>query len=200
MEREVLLTGIGGQGIQLGARTLAVAAVAEGREAMVFGSYGASMRGGNSDATVVVGDARLRTPPTVARAWAGFAMHHDWWPDVARRLRPGGVVVVDASVFRGELGRDDVAVVPVEASTIAIDLGAPQAGSMVALGAFVAATGITSLDAVLTATAQVLPSYRARHAEANARAVRAGFELVPEVVVAAWPAEATAAAGAGAAR
>ena len=168
------------------ARTLAEAAVAEGREVMVFGSYGASMRGGNSDATVVIGDARLRTPPTVARAWAGFAMHHDWWPDVARRLRPGGVVVVDTSVFRGDLGRDDVVVVPIEASTMAIDLGTPQAGSMVALGAFAAATGLVSIEALVRATADVLPPYRARHAEGNARAVEAGAAVVAAVVAPAW--------------
>ena len=69
-ERALLLTGIGGQGIQLAARTLAVAAVSDGLQAMVFGEYGGMMRGGNSDSTVVLGTERLLTPPTVSRAWA----------------------------------------------------------------------------------------------------------------------------------
>ena len=40
----MLLTGIGGQGVQLAARTLAVAAVKCDLEVMVFGDYGGLMR------------------------------------------------------------------------------------------------------------------------------------------------------------
>ena len=56
LEHAVLLTGIGGQGVQLAARTLAVAAVKSELEVMVFGDYGGLMRGGNTDATIVIGD------------------------------------------------------------------------------------------------------------------------------------------------
>jgi Pyruvate/2-oxoacid:ferredoxin oxidoreductase gamma subunit len=54
MEREILLTGIGGQGVQLAANVLAHAALDEGRDVQLFGSYGGMMRGGNTDAELVV--------------------------------------------------------------------------------------------------------------------------------------------------
>src|SRR5947209_1909531 len=180
MEREVLLTGIGGQGVQLAARTLAFAAVRDDREVMVFGTYGGSMRGGNTDSTVIIGDQPLQTPPTVDEAWSALAMHHAYWPDVARLIRPGGIVVIDSSVFRGDVGLAECRVVEVEASTIATDLGTPQAASMVALGAFAAATGLVTLDALLAAAEEVLPPYRAQHTAANAVALRTGFDLLPE--------------------
>jgi Pyruvate/2-oxoacid:ferredoxin oxidoreductase gamma subunit len=186
-ERAVLLTGIGGQGIQLAARTLAVAAVAEGLEAMVFGEYGGSMRGGNSDSTVVLGTARLRTPPTVSRAWGALALHHEYWPDVGRRLHPGGVVLIDRSVFQGAIHRDDIAVVEIPATTVAADLGNPLGASMVALGALAAATNLVSLDALVAATPTVLPPYRAQHAARNGYALRAGHALVTQAVAEAWP-------------
>ena len=62
MERELMLTGIGGQGVQLAAQVLARAATLEGREVMLFGSYGGMMRGGNTDATLVVADGRPPGP------------------------------------------------------------------------------------------------------------------------------------------
>jgi Pyruvate/2-oxoacid:ferredoxin oxidoreductase gamma subunit len=191
-EREVLLTGIGGQGIQLAARTLALAAVRDGREVMVFGVYGGVMRGGNTDATVVVGDGPLWTPPTVDEAWSALAMHHEYWPEVRERLRPGGVAVVDTGIFRGDPAVPDVTIVGLEATTIATDLGNALGGSMVALGAFGATTGLVTLDALLGAAAAVLPPYRAAHAEANARCLQAGYEHVPAPVVAAWPSGAVA--------
>jgi Pyruvate/2-oxoacid:ferredoxin oxidoreductase gamma subunit len=185
-ERAILMTGIGGQGVQLAARTLAVAAVTDGLEVMVFGEYGGSMRGGNTGATVVLGTKRLTTPPTVSRAWAALAMHHAYWPDVERRLYPGGVVVLDRSVFRGDVVRTDIEVVAVDASETATELGSAQAGSMVALGAFAAATGVVGIEALEAASAEVLPPYRAQHARANAAALRAGFALVPARIVDAW--------------
>jgi len=186
VEREVLLTGIGGQGIQLAARTLAVAAMDEGREVRVFGSYGGMMRGGNTEATVVVSDRRISSPPTVSRSWSALAMHHEYWPPVRDRLRRGGFVLVDSSVFREPVVLEDCAVLEVPATRRATEMGTPAAASMVAIGAFAAATGLVGLAALEEATGKVLPSYRSAHAAANAAAVAEGHGLVPDRLVAAW--------------
>jgi len=65
VEREVLLTGIGGQGVQLAATILARAATREGRHVMTLGTYGGCMRGGNTDSSVLVADRPISTPPIV---------------------------------------------------------------------------------------------------------------------------------------
>lgn len=187
MEREVLLTGIGGQGVQLAARTLAVAAMDEGREVRVFGSYGGMMRGGNTDATLVVSDEALSAPPTISRCWAALAMHPDYWPPVRDRIRPGGFALIDASVFTEPVELEGSVLLAIEATKMAGEMGAPAAGSMVAIGAFAAATGLVGLEALEGATGKVLPSYRAGHAARNARAVAAGFGAVDGPLVEAWP-------------
>jgi Pyruvate/2-oxoacid:ferredoxin oxidoreductase gamma subunit len=183
----VLLTGIGGQGIQLAARTLAVGAVADGRQAMLMGEYGGMMRGGNSDGTVVLGSDRILSPPTVSHAWCAVVLHHEYWPDQRAKVLPGGVVVIDTSVFLGELGRDDLVAVGIPATAKAAELGNERGASMVMLGALAAATGLVSLPSLEAATAEVLPPYRVQFAEANAAAVRAGHALVTEPVADAWP-------------
>jgi 2-oxoglutarate ferredoxin oxidoreductase subunit gamma len=193
-ERALLVTGIGGQGIQLAARTLAVAAVADGLEAMLFGEYGGVMRGGNSDATVVLGTGRLLMPPTASRAWGAMALHHEYWPEVEQRLHPMGIVIIDASVFRGEIERPDLTVIRIEATTKAAEMGNVRGASMIVLGAFAAATGLVSPAALVAATAEVFPSYRAQHAAANAEAIRAGYDLVQTRAVEAWPERAVGAA------
>ena len=60
MEREVVFTGIGGQGIQLVAKVLAQAAAVEGKHAMLFGIYGGAMRGSPSESTLVIGDEEIQ--------------------------------------------------------------------------------------------------------------------------------------------
>ena len=70
MERELLITGMGGQGVQLAAQVIARGATLEGRHVMLFGVYGGAMRGMNTDGTVVVGDAPLQAPPLVSHTWS----------------------------------------------------------------------------------------------------------------------------------
>ena len=188
MERELFFSGIGGQGVQLAAKTLAVAALNSGFQVMIFGSYGGLMRGGNTDATIVIGQEELHTPPVVDEAWGALMMHNYSWPIFKPKLRPGAFLLIDSSVFRGDPEHDGP-VLAIEASTIATEAGMGKAASMVALGAFVAATQIVTLDALRAAAFEVLPPYRAQHAETNKQALEMGFGLVSAPYVEAWPKE-----------
>jgi len=191
-ERELLLTGIGGQGVQLAAQVIARAAVLEGRDVMLFGIYGGVMRGGNSDATVVVGDGPVQAPPIVSHAWSAIALHPRYWQPLRARLVPDAVVVVNSSLFDEPVDLPNL--FEVAATEVATDrLGNPMAVSMVATGAYVALTGLVGLDAAVAAMEDSLPPYRRQHAEANAEALRAGAELVPPLAAPAWPTVVTAA-------
>ena len=184
-ERELLLTGIGGQGVQLAAQVIARAATLESRDVMLFGVYGGVMRGGNSDATVVVADGPVQAPPIVAHAWSALALHPRYWEPLRARLVPAAVVVVNSSLFEEPVDLPHVFEVP--ATQVATEeLANPMAVSMVATGAYVALTGLVSLDSAIAAMEESLPAYRRQHAEANARALRAGAALVEPLAAPAW--------------
>lgn len=72
------------------------------------------------------------------------------------------------------------------ATDIAADAGIAQAGSMVALGAFVAATNIVRLASLLAVAEEVLPPYRRQFAKANREALRLGYAAVEQAVCEAW--------------
>jgi len=186
VERELLVTGIGGQGVQLVATVLAHAALAEGRTVQVFGSYGGMMRGGNTQSTVIVADGPVEAPPTVSAAWSAILMHPEFSEPTVRCLVPGGVALVNSTVFEGDLGTTAFAVVEIPASALALDLGNALAASMVMAGAYVAVTGLVSLDALQGAARGALPAYRAQHAELNERALLAGYDAAPRLRVPAW--------------
>ena len=187
-ERELLLTGIGGQGVQLAAQVIGRAAALEGREVMLFGVYGGVMRGGNSDATVVVADGPVQAPPIVSHAWSAIALHPRYWDALYPRLVPDAVVVLNSSLFDQPVDRQRWRVFDVAATDVATEqLQNPLAVSMVATGAYVALTGVVSLESAIAAMEKSLPSYRRQHAEANAVALRAGAELVTPLAAAAWP-------------
>jgi Pyruvate/2-oxoacid:ferredoxin oxidoreductase gamma subunit len=187
MEREVLMTGIGGQGVQLAAQVLARAATLEGREVTYLGIYGGMMRGGNTDSTVVVADAPIVAPPVVSHAWAAIAMHDDYWADVEAKLRPGALVVVNDATFTRAV-RPDVRLYRVPATTVAADLGTPLSGALVILAAFCRLTALVDADSLVAAMHASIPSYRTQHIDANERALHAGAQLVAEGEFPAWEA------------
>ena len=186
MEREILLSGIGGQGIQLAAKTLAVAAMHEGRRVLMFGTYGGEMRGGDTEAAVVVGAGSLLTPPVIDFAWAGLAMHPMGWPTMAAKLRPGGIVLINTSVFEHAITYEGT-VMSLAVTGMAAAAGMQQAGAMVALGAFAAATGIVKIETLHAIAEEVLPPYRRQFAAANRRALSIGYEAVAKQLCPAWP-------------
>ena len=196
-ERELLITGIGGQGVQLAAQVIAKAATLEGRDVMFFGIYGGMMRGGNTDSTVVVADGPINAPPVVPRAWSAIAMHDEFWAPLEPRLRAGGFVLVNDSTFAHEITAQ-VTVHRVGATELATELGNPLGGAMAMVGAYGALTALVSIDALVEAMCASVPSYRQQHVAANARTIRAGWESVSAGAHAAWaPDPVTASASGG---
>ncbi len=197
MQTEVMLTGIGGQGIQLCAKTLAIGATDEGRQAMLSAHYGGEMRGGQTEASVVVGDGPLRALPILPSTWSAFVMHPKYWAPVQAKLRPGGVVVANGTLIEdGELdaggledgdGDGDRATFLVPAGDIAAGLGAPMSAGLVLLGAYAAVTGLVGLDALIAAMTRLVPPYRSQHIAKNEAALRAGYDSVPALAVPFWP-------------
>jgi 2-oxoglutarate ferredoxin oxidoreductase subunit gamma len=189
VERELMMTGIGGQGIQLGAQVLAHAALAQGFEVQLFGSYGGMMRGGETEATVIVADGPIESPPTISRAWSAIVMHHEHSAPTLRRLRPDGMVLVNSTVVGDALDPPPAAatVVGVAATELAGEVGSLMAASMVMLGAYAAVTGLVDLEALVDALPVTLPAYRRQHVPLNEAALRAGHAAVEPGVAPSLP-------------
>ncbi|MEE8475540.1 MAG: 2-oxoacid:acceptor oxidoreductase family protein [Myxococcota bacterium] len=187
MEREIAITGVGGQGVQLGAQVLARAATLEDRHVLMFGIYGGAMRGGSTESTLVVGDGLISAPPIVSRVWSALAMHHEYWETLRSKLRPGGLVLVNSTLFEGHLDREAQRVIDVPATELAAGVGSSLAAAMVLVGAYAAVTGLVGFDSLVRAMEESLPPYRSQHIQTNAKALRAGFDAVPQDVVPAWP-------------
>ena len=184
MERELLMSGIGGQGVQLATTVVAKAAIAEGRQVQLFGSYGGMMRGGNTETNLVIADGPIAAPPTVGDAWSAVLMHHDYSGPTRSKLRPGSIVFVNSSVYEDSgdcaLDRDAWTVVDVPAMDLAVDLGNVLVGSMIITGVYARSTALVGLDALVAAVAEALPSYRTKHIELNQAALRAGWDHAGE--------------------
>jgi 2-oxoglutarate ferredoxin oxidoreductase subunit gamma len=175
LELELLLSGIGGQGIQLVGKVLALAAVSEGRHAMVYGEFGGEMRGGKSVVNVVIGPERLKGLPIVSSASHVIAMHHKFWEEVVPRIAPDALILTDATV-RGAIEAPGRRFEYLPGLELAQQAGSAQAAGLVVLGGFAKMTGIVEVESLIAAMKQLVPAYRRQHVETNERALRAGAD------------------------
>jgi len=186
VERAVVMTGIGGQGIQLVAKLLAQAAMREGKQVMMFGLFMGMIRGGSSESTVVIADREILTPPIVPSAWALLAMHPEGLPALGRKAEPGGVLVFNSSLVTAPVW-DGISRVPVPATEMAKAMGQPMGASMIALGALAATTGVVAVASLHAALGEVLPPHRRKLIDTNTLCITRGAEHVAAAEwVAAW--------------
>jgi 2-oxoglutarate ferredoxin oxidoreductase subunit gamma len=178
VEHQVIVSGIGGQGIQLICKSLALAATRQGKYAMLAADYGGEMRGGPSQASVVVGDDPLRSLPILPSAGVAILMHHKFRAFALERLRPDGTLLVNNSLVPVDVIDHPGPTVSVPVTSLARELGAIQAAGFVMLGAYVTLTGVVAASAIESAMRELLPPYRAQHAQTNARAIELGVQTV----------------------
>jgi 2-oxoglutarate ferredoxin oxidoreductase subunit gamma len=186
-EREVLFTGVGGQGIQIVSKALAMAAISEGRQVLLLPRYGGGMRGGMTNASLTVGDGDLRALPVITSAWSAFVMDPAYWETVRPNLAPGAIVAVNSSVFTLSVEVPNARVFAVPAKDMANEMGSPMSAAFVMLGAFAAVTGLVRVGSAVDAMRELVPPYRTEHVAANERAIEAGATSVPALAAPAWP-------------
>jgi 2-oxoglutarate ferredoxin oxidoreductase subunit gamma len=175
--RDVILTGIGGQGIQLCAKVLANAAVADGHHVMLSSYFGGEMRGGRTEATVISREGPIvGLPPIVPRLDAMIVLHSAFLADARPRLTADPLVVADEWAWTDDDAPGRVVRVP--AREIAAELGAPVAAGLALVGAFAALTGSATADALAGATRALVPPHRAAALQANLAALTAGADFV----------------------
>jgi len=183
-----MLTGVGGQGVQLAAQTLARAATLEDRHVMLLGTYGGTMRGGNTESAIVVGTGPLSSPPIVSRIWSAIALHSRFWQPIRAKLQPDALLLVNSTLFEEALDPGLYRLFEVPATQIANEHGSKAGASMVAIGGYAKLTGLVAIESLIEAMRSSLPAYRREQADVIEALLRAGFAHFDAVAVPAWEA------------
>lgn len=149
MDEELIIGGLGGQGILFLGRLVAEAAFREGHEVVYMPSYGAEKRGGTVWCHVTISDEKIGalfiTRPTVA-----IAMNPASLLKLEPAMRPRSRLVVNQSLVSARVSRPDIDVVYVPATELGTELGDSAVGNLVALGALLANRPVVALSSIMT--------------------------------------------------
>ena len=164
MRQQIIISGLGGQGVLFLTRILAESALAEGLDVLTSETHGMAMRGGSVVSQVKAGDF---LSPLIAAggADAGLFLEERNLGVHRHYLRPGGFLVVDT---RGPGDHHHL-----DASGAAGRLGSPVAANLVLLGYAVRHGGLFCSDEVTEGAIGRLS--RDPFRKMNLEAFRAGF-------------------------
>ena len=172
--QDVIMAGFGGQGVMLIGNLLAYAGMEHGLNVTYIPVYGPEMRGGTANCTVVVSDDAIGSP-IIRSPKRLIIMNRPSLDKFQPQLVDGGVLVLNASLIDAGLADSArVKVVAVPANEIADGLGNTRMANMVALGAYIAATGVLPLSVVEESLSHVIAKHYSHLIPKNAEALRAG--------------------------
>jgi 2-oxoglutarate ferredoxin oxidoreductase subunit gamma len=177
MQKNIMITGTGGQGVIAAADFLSQAIFRSGLHVVNTRSYGAEARGGSARSEVIASDEEIYDIQ-FEKADVVVFLSLPAYRKYVGTLKAGGLAIVDTRVaarLKPEEVRRDVQQVFVPAADIAEGLGNPIVANMVTLGALAKQTGIITVDQLRDAVRAVM---RPQLQEINLKALDAGASSV----------------------
>ena len=140
MERNLMIAGFGGQGVMMIGKLLAYATFSSTDwEVTFFPSYGAEQRGGTANCYVVISDKPVGAPLGDEMDDL-IVMNAPSLNKFLYKLVPGGTLFLNSSIVRDEVERDDIRIVRVPVTELALEMGNPKVLNVIMLGAYIGYT------------------------------------------------------------
>ncbi|CAO0820981.1 2-oxoglutarate ferredoxin oxidoreductase subunit gamma [Desulfarculales bacterium] len=176
-----VFAGFGGQGVLMMGYLLALTGMRQGKNVTYLPAYGAEVRGGTANCTVVVSDDEIASPVASSPDIA-VVMNNPSLLKFANLVRHGGIMLINSTLVCSQVNRQDLKVVKVSASDLAHELGQDRSANVVMMGAFAQATGILSLDDFKEALAETNLGKKPKVLELNRQALDKGALSVRQVL------------------
>jgi 2-oxoglutarate ferredoxin oxidoreductase subunit gamma len=176
MIQKIRCAGFGGQGIVLMGKLIAQAAMSEGRHTTFFPQYGAAMRGGTANCSVIVSDQEIASP-MVEQPDVALIMNGPSLDKFESTVKPGGWILYNTSLIDRKITRTDVNVIEIRANNVAEEVGSAKSANMVMLGAFAKKIGTVKLESLLAALDVQLEGKNEKIMNLNREAMKRGAQL-----------------------
>ena len=177
MNKEMIFSGFGGQGVMLMGQIIAYAGMMEGQQVSWFPAYGPEMRGGTANCSVIIGDEPVGTP-IVTEPGVIVAMNLPSLDKFEPMLTAGGSLLINSSLIERGPHRRDVKSFLVPCNDIAKELGNLKVANMVMVGAIIAASGVVEIESVIKVLAKKIFKNKPQVLPLNEQAIRRGMECV----------------------
>ena len=182
MQEEMIIAGFGGQGVLSMGQILCYSGVMENKEVSWMPSYGPEMRGGTANCIAIISDTKISSP-ILTKFDTVIALNQPSLDKFESAVKPGGLLIFEASTILNPPTRTDIDIVPIEAANEATKLKNSRVMNMIVLGAFLQKKPIIKMENILEGIKKVLPDRYHHLIPLNEQAIEKGKELAQKIGV-----------------
>lgn len=175
---EIIFAGFGGQGVISAGKLLCIAAMREGKEVSHIPSYGAEMRGGTANCSVVIADSPVSSAlvnnPTIC-----IVLNEPSLDKFEQTIKAGGVLIYNSSIINRKPIREDITVYDVACNEISEKNGSIRAANMAAIGALLKVNpALASLASMKDALDEGISKRNHKHNPVNLKVMEEAFNSI----------------------
>ena len=180
MEKEVIISGFGGQGVLSMGKILAYSGLMENKQVTWMPAYGPEQRGGTANVTVMVSDEKISSP-ILSTYDVAVVLNQPSLEKFESKVKPGGILIYDSYGIINPPTRKDITVYRIDAMDKAAELKNGKIFNMIVLGGLLRVCPIISSEGVEKALYKTLPERHHALIPLNMTALEEGGKII-EVV------------------
>jgi 2-oxoglutarate ferredoxin oxidoreductase subunit gamma len=142
---KAVFSGFGGQGVIMMGYLLATGGMYAGKNVTCLPSYGAEVRGGTANCTVVLSTEEIASPVASEPEFA-VLMNNPSLFRFQNQVQSGGTIFLNSSMIESRPIRGDLEIFEIPVNDLAKQLKANKVTNMIMLGAFIKKSGLVSLE------------------------------------------------------
>ncbi len=177
MEKEVIISGFGGQGVLSMGKILAYSGLMEDKQVTWMPAYGPEQRGGTANVTVIVSDEKISSP-ILSTFDVAVVLNQPSLEKFEPKVKPGGILIYDSYGIINPPTRKDITVYKIDAMDKAAELKNGKIFNMIVLGGLLKVCPIISSEGVEKALYKTLPERHHALIPLNMTAFEEGGKII----------------------
>lgn len=174
---KTIFSGFGGQGVIMMGYLLAIAGMHEGKNVTCLPSYGAEVRGGTANCTVVISTEEIASP-VASEPEYGVLMNNPSLFRFQNQIQSGGTIFLNSSMIESRPIRGDLEIYEIPANDLAKQLPSNKVSNIIMLGAFIKKTGTVSFDTMIHALRETFGQRNPAVFKSNKTALLLGYNYL----------------------
>lgn len=175
-QKNIIVSGFGGQGVLFLGTVLSNAAIIEGKNTTWIPSYGAEMRGGSANCYVVISDNEIASP-IFDEADLGIFLSKQAIKKFEKLISKNGLIITDSSLEIETTKKDGIEYMFKPFSSAILEKGKNLLLNIVVLGSVIKKTGILTKENVIEALKKVSSAKKPEFLEINLKSFEFGYSI-----------------------
>lgn len=173
----MIFSGFGGQGVIMMGYLFAMAGMYEEKNVTCLPSYGAEVRGGTANCTVVISSEEIASPVASEPDFAVF-MNQPSLIRFQNQIQSGGTVFLNSSMIETKPIRGDIEIFEIPLNELAKQIKSDKVMNIIMIGALIKKTGLVSLGTMTRALKETFGQKNPSVFKLNESALMLGYNYL----------------------